>query len=937
MGFVETIDTALKESDLRLLGQIDISEDEYEELIQYSRKRIQSLEMQSIVPRDIYLSVSLVQIAIRKYSDGNYWDFFKSEMESDVPISGSKLRYVGQMFMSTIGFYHLFQIGREENANNAYVENIKAHAFVPTNYLQGYYDFLFSFYDRNLLRQLPDDLSEDVSEMADFFANTLKDTSDRFVLQNLDNKPAKTYRLLKATRTLFAQGDPIVLSKILYSHLKLLDDYYYDGVDPSCSDRFAIGFSDWIQATTESIERGTQRGRRQGNVFYRKPYFSIDRKTGNSYLVIPEQKIRNEDYEKTVSVTIHYANVYQEEDLNLYRAFGVLVSESKITKVDNIFDEFTITISSKSEKVFTIPSKDYRVFDEGFGEIPKLRDGQNYLLVKKDVEVQGEEPVYINHSNPKWDEYSFADIDDASVIYVGNVPVSTSGSFVVGAYYGGTSSEYELYDQEQLIQTTLKHPSVSFKVSKDSVEGSIIRVGERRFPLKNCAASIVDLPNEKGTCGITVLGEGLFPDNDGHYIIILEEPRKSPRNLCDYVLLRSFNCHPQKSRYVFEDEALITICDGYDIKPLNCVRINESSNYILPLKNGVESAVFSIQIDDHIYTIRIPVKVFKHGFEGKLESAKPDDLWHTDLKNDLYISMPGAKSAEVFLDGKQMRSYGTSLGNGLFRFDISSIVQTIRASDHPYNSIMIRYTDDIPRSFLLYQVLNRLLVSRTDVFFDKDGCVAVNVEYKGKADLVFRFVTNDTKKTMVVERAVKNGINRFPELSGNSLYALQMFEATPDSFGFVKEEKEIGRLKRGVGAINLEDITNCRIVFKGATWSGVKLRFNYTYRLSNLQKMNDYCYYGTLSEQKRSYSPEDRNPIVTIAENVLVECIPDETRLVVVSLQTEYEKGVFDPIYYDTRLRKYIPSENAEGYDYDRYVAMYNDEAVFETEIRRIK
>ena len=166
---------------------------------------------------------------------------------------------------------------------------------------------------------------------------------------------------------------------------------------------------------------------------------------------------------------------------------------------------------------------------------------------------------------------------------------------------------------------------------------------------------------------------------------------------------------------------------------------------------------------------------------------------------------------------------------------------------------------------------------------------------------------------------------------------MHMLEVTSDPFGFDSIEKEIGNPRRKIGAINLQDISNCKIILKGASCSGVKLEFDYSYGLFHLRRIDEYTYRGTLTEQKKSSTPGTKDKANTLAENVLIECIPDEGKLVLISLQTEYEEDVFDPIYYDKKRHKYVCSEDALDIDYTRYIAMYDDEAEFETIVRRTK
>ena len=61
---------------VKLFSQIPVSDDEYQSLLKYTRAQISGLYMQTIAPADALISTALVQIAIRSYSDGNYWDYF---------------------------------------------------------------------------------------------------------------------------------------------------------------------------------------------------------------------------------------------------------------------------------------------------------------------------------------------------------------------------------------------------------------------------------------------------------------------------------------------------------------------------------------------------------------------------------------------------------------------------------------------------------------------------------------------------------------------------------------------------------------------------------------------------------------------------------------------------------------------------------------------
>ncbi len=928
------ISEALKNPELKLLGQIQISDEEYKELLVYTSRKVANLMVQTIVPADIMLSLAAVQIAIRTYFEGNYWEYFKNEIGLEV--SSSRTNYVGQIFVSTLTRFRLFQIERDAGAKYAYVENIKAHSFVPNNYLSGYFDFLFAFYDRNLLRQVQENIDDDFSEMSDFFASTLKDSGDNFSLRNLDNKPAKSYKLLKATRTLFAQGDSSIMANVMYSHLKIIDDYYYDEKKPADSNRFGNAFLQWIEHATELTGDNKHGNKRRSKAFYHKPYFHIKRSSGDVVLVIPEQKIRNEDYNGNVLATITVNGKSKSYPLSIYRAFGVLVSEQIKVSVDDLFSEIRVDISSVSNRIFEISKCSYRIFDEDFCEMVKLHFGQNYLLVEKGCEVRGAKAIYANCEYKYWDEYSYADVDEKTIIYIDNVPISTTGSFIIGPNFNHVSNEYQLLDNEKEIQAAYKHPNLSFKVAKNTLDGCFIWCNSIRFQVKPVAASIVEPPADTENYGVTLILNDLLDDDDHLYRILLDEPGKSRREICRYVLISGLRCRPEKRRYVFSTEAILNIYGDYDIKPINCNKIADTYDYTLDLTTGVEYADFSLRLDEHDYTVRVPLNVFKHGFEKEWKFSRPDYLWHTELKNDLFVSIPGATEADVFMATKnsQFEAPGKSLGNGIFRFDITEIAQEIRTTQQPYNYISIKYKDNKYRKLSLYRVLNRLYVEKAAIFFDESNKASVDVHFLGKNDLILCFCDKATDET-VVERKVINGRNEFPELTETGLYTMYMFEETPDPFGFEQKRHQIGYPKYGIGVVNLNDITNCKVLIRDVSYGGSKLSLDYSYCVFNLDKLDKFTYTGTLTEKYKLDKSGVKYKVNTLADIILLECIPDGGEIVVLSIQSQYDEDVYDPLYYDKNLRKFVRSDNVTSKEYSRYIALYDDCTEFETEIRR--
>ena len=931
----EKIKNSIAQPGIKLLSQIPISDNEYRELIAEARSYIQHMYTQTIVPANPVVAVTLVQIAIRAYSEGNYWDYFIDEIGMAVP--SSKRNYLGQVFASTLKQYHLFELEREIGSKYAYVENIKAHAFVPNNYLSGYWDFLFAFYDRNILRQLPESIEEDFSEMAEFFASTLKDTGDSFSLRNLDNKPAKSYKLLKATRSLFAQGDPIILSNEIYHHLQIIDGFYYDDMLPASDERFGESFNLWQKKNAEIHDASRNRIKRRSGAFYHRPYFQINRANGTAELIIPEQKIRNDDFFNKVVAVINENGKIRSFELSLYRAFGVIVSDQIRIPIDNIFGHIEIQVKSLVTKSFDIPERDYRLFDNESVELLKLKTGQNYILTKKGANVRGHKALYVNKDQCAWDEYAFSDVTDDTVIYINNSPISITGTFAEGPDFAHTSHEYKLYKNGSEYQTAYRHPTISFKIQKELYNGAFLWCNDDKFHIDDVAASVVTLPDASKSYGITIILDDLLEKKAGVYRVFVDEPSKTKREICQYVLLPDLRCRPEKPRFMFASKAGITITGSYDIQPINAISIEEGGNdYLVDLANGEESGKFTINIDGNIFELVVPLQIFKHGFEKQWQFERPEYLWVDDLKNDFYIAMPGAVEAKVYLASRTIDIFavGTNLGDGIFRFDISEIVDYIRTSTQAYNYISLKYTDNKERNLSLYRVLNRIYVDKVDVVFDHD-MPRVDVKYEGKNDLVLRFCDEKTGE-IFVEKTVTNGMNDFPELPPDGLFTMYMFEAISDSFGFSTELKGIGYPKSRIGVINYDDLSNCKLNVQNVLWAGRNLTLSYSYAVFSLQKIDEVTYTGIMYEQLKPKQKDQHYKAIPLVNPLRVECFVDNGVFTIFSIMWE-DEDTDDPLYYDRKLKKLTRSDLITDNDYSRYIALYDDLAEYQVSVRRVK
>ena len=66
----------IKEKECYLLGEISVSDEEYEQLLEFSRVYTRNMSPSLGVRVSLQLSLTLVQVAMREYKEGKFWEYF---------------------------------------------------------------------------------------------------------------------------------------------------------------------------------------------------------------------------------------------------------------------------------------------------------------------------------------------------------------------------------------------------------------------------------------------------------------------------------------------------------------------------------------------------------------------------------------------------------------------------------------------------------------------------------------------------------------------------------------------------------------------------------------------------------------------------------------------------------------------------------------------
>ena len=327
---IERLNKRVSSGKIQLLCEIEITDKEYENLLECVIKKVNNIRRKTNASVDILLSVAMVQIGIREYCEGNYWEYFNNTLGID--LNQNKHSYLGCIFLNTLEKYGLFIYKIEDNNSKRYVQNILIHGFVPNNYIMRFFDFSYSFYDRNLFRKLSEDLEEELDELSIFMQNTLNSEKDSIILAQSKKRPTKTYKLLKCTRNVLADENLDSARKIFQNILSLIDKYFYDSRLPKDESRTSIKFNGWVEnQTCFHQNKRKKRNRSTGSrLISNRPYLKLNFKKLRIELVIPEQKFREKDFSDNIMATRIINGSKTDCELETYNAFGAFVSEESV-------------------------------------------------------------------------------------------------------------------------------------------------------------------------------------------------------------------------------------------------------------------------------------------------------------------------------------------------------------------------------------------------------------------------------------------------------------------------------------------------------------------------------------------------------------------------------------------------------------------------------
>lgn len=944
---VASLEEKLKENSFQIIGQIEINDDEYEELKQYSTNRIRHLS--STIPVDLKLSVFLVQVAIREYKEGRYWPCFSEVVGEALP--SNKQNYIGQIFLKTVKHYGLFMLEKRENGTQTFVENIKAHAFVTNWYLDGYFEFSQAYYENNLFRQIDEDIENDFLDLSDFMKTTLGGNSDTISEKGSSTHAARSYRLLKSTRAVISQADPDLLKEIFYPTLKLIDRAFYDDKYPQGQDRFEIGFIKWRQKLAkEEKSKGTAKTPADRKLYSQKPYIAIDRTNMGFTLVIPKQKFRSEECNGTATVIITCNGKSTNLRMELYKSFGIFISEEIRIPLDDVFCPVLICISSVIEKNYLIPASNYRIFNASWELIKKFEVGRNHFLVQKDNAVlfQGDSRVIDVYEDEQWVHYDVM-ISKETICFLNSLMLSVIGEFSQDPVFDQPVFNFSAYlPGGVFVQTARNHPTISFFVSQEKYKGTVLEVNEQKYPIKSISSvSVAKWPQDENLLAVTMrLDEGDIIQEDGYYVLRLNIPGESSRILSKYLLLKHVNCRVTNNIYVYADTGAITLYpDGHEFEIDSSWEMKEfadgSEKYYFPLEENMDHVDIVLDLDNKSFVLRSPLKVFAYGFSrDNLTISRTNYLWYKDLRESLYLRLPDATDVSVHLNRDvSSKVMAERIDDGLFRVDISSLVYAINDEKRLRRCFLnVDYTT-YREKWLTLPVIYRkpsIFPYFTLNYSEEEG-IYTEVSIVGNADVYLTVKDHVTHSTIIDRKHIVEGKNNLPELSPDGFYDFEPVMVQSDDFFDISEEPL--QYIKGTGVVTFNDLTNCRLPIESLVYQESEISLgSQSYFINIQEKKTPNTYVGALKCRPAAVG-SDLKAIKYCGKAMITVYYSDQGMTVSMLLFSIGEEGWLAP-YYDKATGRILSGDSPiiqNSKDYDRFVLLDKDEAGYSIKTEEIR
>ena len=909
----------------KLIGDIVISDEEFEILKQYFRSQCRYLLTQcELFECDEMLCVTLVQIGIRYYSDGKYWPFVRQILNAP-QYRDSHFNWLGNSFLDYMRRREKI-LAPEKKA----IANILLHGFVSDQKAHEFFDFLHMFYDIDLRRDIQL-LKEDKTLMAGLIDN-IKASDTR----------GRTYKLLEHTADAIRyneKGGRIRLRR----YLKLIHRAIWDQDDlpRQSGNRLTRYFLEWNENSEKMKEE-----RRTGKSPTGKarngwaPYLRYDYKKDEFRIILPERLIHSDD-EPTVTWEIRYGDFTRSVPTDAFEAVTGYLTEERTLPIEkqHLFDSFGVTLLSSAEppRNWKIRQDRIRFFDMSGDQIEpaSLRPGE--VISFSDLDYLPESEVI--QETQKYgglvmctytlEEGDLIIFPDKQVLSIGRRPTE-------GLLTRGLQQDVYALDNDRQIPVFSLSPSIFARIHPRSMNGTQLKINgkiHRLFdegqPMEG--VHVFELKERTPEEGVQISLSRYGVSDNGLYHVELDIPTDHSDRRWDFMLINGLVPVFDEAPYIFRDHGILCVPEETGLKALDrCRQETEDGQCRFAFEIPEDDDWFRLCLGDTPILFSIPKLSYRFQGEEKWQTKLHLPVWHKDLPRILEVRYP-ADSIRFLLDEEgndedddEQHSIDCqkSKEKDIIICDLNPLTSyygkrvamrrlyiQVPGMDKPIKFLNI-YTKSVLMNALLTMDLNNDVINAE---FDIHGKAQYYADiWYGDELILGKGLIRDGKLSVHTE--IRSGI-----------YRTDVFETDDDGFGFDDPEFELLG-SRSMELLNPADLTGRHIEVTHLEIRGIDsyLRLKRDYRLYDLKQRKDLGkgYYSGHMVVTAKVSGEHRNDYEAFIH------IPDPEELTRAYLFVLDEYGDEESFIYDNDryIMRKDEDETVKGvFKYRRFLYLIED------------
>lgn len=845
------------------IGDIVVSEEEYNELLEYTRCQLRNVTVSSSALKDApILAVALVQIGIRCYN-GNFWG---NALKQELKVVNNQIyqRFLGESFINTMKAHEKFILDESER-----VKTILFHSFVTNYYSKGLYELLFQYYVNDLERDINRNDKNQMQALMSTIqlrAEMSEEESEAFTDQ-FTGRGSRAYKLRQHTLQAIT-ANPSHSSMRLRRIIRLIDKAFWkDSVPEKPVSRLTILFKEWLNdSPTYKREYNLYKSgfiRNRGKKHFSSPYLYADIKNTAFSLVLPPQIVRQELADDLVwHITVQNTSVIDIPVSTYPVLTGFKTEEKRIPIPDDLlFSEINCTLRSRTEvaKMFPpLPLSRSRMFDMEGDYATRLFKIPMCVYTRKDFSVKS--PALLDKvslgSIIRWD-LEFVD---------GDILIFSDGnSLIAGERYtdgltkrGVVDNAYYLDSAEKKVAVYSRIPELLLTIPKSKTVGTIVDVNGKRYRLSGCESDEFEAGDSKGVRAFLLpLSQFSECSKNSENHIIVDAPGGIYAKEYSFVYVPDLKAHFDGSPYVFQDRGTLIFPDDLQVSCVgeNATNLHGENGFQFSLEQN--SQIISAQINQSI-VLEFIIPVFLWSYDEAEWHIEPmGDIWHSDFKSHrkLFFRSPISR-LEFGMDDDYDDSDDESeqhviacekRGDGVFVLDLTRFHSWI-TRDRVAHRINMRLGQT---NYEFARVYARSFVTSCDLLADyQAGCLICSGQIIGKGDY-FVDITHLQAEQIIVEKGrISDGKYQLATRLKNGEYLVDFYETEDDDDLFDEiSYLPIHSFKKHL--INPNDLSdNCvRVMsFKPMYYSNIHTKLAVPLWITNLELIGPHSYEGHMKD-----------------------------------------------------------------------------------------